>query len=61
MPVIGFLHPTSLAADAPTLAAFRQGLSKAGYVEGQNLAIEYCWAEGHNDRLPASAADLVAR
>jgi ABC-type uncharacterized transport system substrate-binding protein len=59
MPVIGFLGTGS--ANALLLAPFRQGLSEAGYVEGQNLAIEYRWAEGHYDRLPALAAALVGR
>jgi ABC-type uncharacterized transport system substrate-binding protein len=61
MPLIGFLHSASAAAFAAHLAAFRKGLSEAGYVEDQNVAIEYRWAEGQNDRLPALAAELVRR
>jgi putative ABC transport system substrate-binding protein len=61
MPVIGFLGGGTQAGYAPYAAAVRQGLKEAGYVEGQNLAIEYRWAEGQNDRLPALAADLVGR
>jgi putative tryptophan/tyrosine transport system substrate-binding protein len=61
MPVIGFLGTASPAQEAPYVAAFRQGLNDTGYVAGQNVAIEYRWAEGHYDRLPALAADLVGR
>jgi putative ABC transport system substrate-binding protein len=61
MPVIGWLDATSAGSRASYLAAFRQELSETGYVEGQNLAIEYHWAEGRYDRLPALAADLVGR
>jgi ABC-type uncharacterized transport system substrate-binding protein len=61
MPVIGYLHYASPGPNAPNVAAFRQGLSETGYVEGQNLAIEYRWAEGRYDRLPTLATDLVGR
>ena len=61
MPVIGFLGGTSPEVYVDRLRAFRQGLKEAGYVEGQNAKIEYLWAEGRNDRLPALAAQLVRR
>jgi putative ABC transport system substrate-binding protein len=61
IPVIGFLHSTSPGPNAQLVASFLQGLRRAGYVEGQNVAIEYRWAEGHYDRLPALAAELVHR
>src|SRR5438067_2227383 len=61
MPVIGFLHPSSPEADANRLPAFRQGLREAGFVEGENVAIEYGWAGGQMNRLPTLAADLVRR
>jgi len=58
-PLIGFLGSASPGPNTTNLAAFRQGLSETGYVEGSNVAIEYRWAEGQYDRLPALAADLV--
>jgi putative tryptophan/tyrosine transport system substrate-binding protein len=61
MPVIGLLHPTSLDALAERLGGFRQGLKDLGYVEGENVAIEYRYADNQLDRLPGLAADLVRR
>jgi putative ABC transport system substrate-binding protein len=61
MPVIGFLHPQSPDAYANRLRGFHRGLKDAGYVEGENVTIEYRWAEGQIDRLPALAAELVRR
>ena len=61
MPVIGFLSGTSSKGYAPYLAAFREGLREGGFVEGQNVKIEYRWADDHYERLPELAADLVTR
>jgi putative tryptophan/tyrosine transport system substrate-binding protein len=61
MPLIGFLSNASPDLYAPRLRTFRQGLMGAGYVEGQNVEIDYRWAEGHNDKLPELAAQLVQR
>src|SRR6202040_2833975 len=61
VPVIGFMSARSPREGASDLAAFRQGLEQTGYFEGKNVAIEYRWAEGRYDRLPALAAELVAR
>jgi putative ABC transport system substrate-binding protein len=61
MPVIGFLRSSSAAASTQFVTAFHQGLKEAGFVEGQNVAIEYRWADNQLDRLPALVADLVGR
>ena len=61
MPVMGYLNSRSRNTDTPFLAAFHHGLNETGYVEGRNVTIEYRWAEGHYDRLPGLATDLVRR
>jgi ABC-type uncharacterized transport system substrate-binding protein len=61
MPVVGFLHAASPDTNTDRLRAFRQGLKEAGFIEGENVAIEYRWAENQFDRLPALAAELVRR
>src|SRR5215472_3039473 len=62
MPVVGFVNGASAKGDyAPHLSAFLKGLSEAGYVDGQNVTIEYRWAENQSERLPAMVADLVRR
>jgi putative tryptophan/tyrosine transport system substrate-binding protein len=60
MPVVGWLSLRSPADSTALMTGFRQGLAETGYVEGQNLTIEYRWAEGNRERLPALAADLVS-
>src|SRR4029453_12003496 len=60
-PGIGYLYGGVAGYSSPDVAAFRRGLDETGYVEGQNVAIEYRWAEGNYDRLPGLAADLVGR
>ena len=60
-PVVGFIYPGSLDANTSNVATFRKGLNESGYVEGQNVTVEYHWLEGAYDRLPALTADLVRR
>src|SRR5262249_30483765 len=59
MPVVGFLHPASADTSADRLRGFRQGLKETGFVEGENVAIEYRWADNQLDRLPALATELI--
>jgi putative ABC transport system substrate-binding protein len=61
VPVVGFLNSASAWESADQVAAFRQGLSETGYIEGRNVLIDFRWAEGHYERLPSMAADLVRR
>src|SRR6516225_4474197 len=61
IPVVGFINAGTADASTGRIAAFRKGLSEAGYTEGQNVIVEYHWLEGHYDRLPAVVTDLVQR
>jgi putative tryptophan/tyrosine transport system substrate-binding protein len=61
LPTIGFLDPRSPEVLVDRLRAFRQGLRQTGYIEGENVNIEYRWAHGHDDQLPGLAADLASR
>jgi len=61
MPVIGFLNSGAPAEWAPLVVTFKDGLNELGFVEGRNVAVEYRWAQGENERLPGLAADLVRR
>ena len=61
IPVVGFINAASAQNYTRQLAAFLKGLGESGYVDGRNVAVEYRWAEGQNDRLPAMVADLVGR
>ena len=61
LPLVGYLHSSSPETRAPMIEAFRQGLAEAGWVDGQNVAIAFQWAEGHNERLPAMSAEFVRR
>ena len=61
MPVVGFLRSTAAAGSEPLVRAFRQGLNEAGFIEGQNVAVEYRWADDHDDRIPGITAELVRR
>jgi putative tryptophan/tyrosine transport system substrate-binding protein len=61
MPVVGFLHSASLDGNADRVRAFREGLKESGFVEGENVAVEYRWADNQVGRLPALAAELVRR
>src|SRR5262249_16017070 len=61
MPVVGFVHLGSPAVSTPRVVAFRNSLSETGYVEGQNVTVEYHWLDGHFDRLPSLMADFVRR